>query len=373
MGGLWGNHEIRSRDMGVGERRTVRKDGKVTRSRTITVYVDEGERYPDGRKKYKQVRKTVKARTRAEAWKSYVEREEGLRRVDVGPVRLSEWYDRLIEEKKLEGRGWKHYARFKRYHVAYFGDIVLDDLTTEECRKYKNKRLADGISYGAVDHEFAVLKHVIMDAMNAGRTTHTKNPVTKKIFINKTVRRERVLSTLEQGILFALLSDRDRRLCETMVNCGPRPGEAAKIKKKWVDLDNNTLKLVETKGLKPREIPFGPLQRRIFIEAIEDSPPESELVFVNNWGRPYVMTHFDVVFKKTCESAGITGLVPHCLRHTFATRLCRSNVNLRKVQYYMGHSDIRTTERYTHIDLDFREDVLIAESFTRKAREMSQS
>ena len=341
--------------MGSGIRESKRKSGKVTKSRTFTVYIDTGERYPDGRKKYKQVQRVINNNPSisnlviAESWHKRQQLEDS--------------YNKIITAKKLEQREWKRYESVKRIQVEYFGNIELSQLTKDKCKEYKNHRLIQGIAFSTLDTELAILKHIMIEA-------GIKCPIDKSIFINKPTRRQRILTLDEQSILFPALAPNARRIAETIVNCGPRPGEACRIKKASVDLSTNTLHLTETKGLKPRQIPFGPLQRELFKEAILQSP--QELIFLNSQGEPYTTKSYDEHFKQTCAQLGITNLKPHDLRHTFATRLCRSNVNLRKVQYYMGHASIKTTERYTHIDTESREDILIAESFTRSARDIEK-
>ena len=341
--------------MGLGIRESKRKSGKVTKSRTFTAYIDTGERYPDGRKRYKQIRRVIKKNTRA--------KDKLLTFPHIVSPKLEVSYNKIITAKKLEQREWKRHESVKRIQVEYFGDIELTQITKDKCKEYKNHRLIQGIAFGTLDTELAILKHIMIEA-------GIKSPIDKSIFINKPTRRQRILTIEEQAILFPALALNARRIAETIVNCGPRPGEACRIKKASVDLSTNTLHLTETKGSKPRQIPFGPLQRELFKEAIQES--SQDLIFLNRHGEPYTTKSYDEHFKQTCVQLGIANLKPHDLRHTFATRLCRSNVNLRKVQYYMGHASIKTTERYTHIDTESREDILIAEGFTKNARELEK-
>jgi integrase/recombinase XerD len=75
-----------------------------------------------------------------------------------------------------------------------------------------------------------------------------------------------------------------------------------------------------------------------------------EEVFLNNRGGPLSRMGVWKIINKHLKLAGITGPVtPHTLRHTFATHLLEGGADLRSVQLMLGHSDIGTTQVYTHV------------------------
>ena len=76
----------------------------------------------------------------------------------------------------------------------------------------------------------------------------------------------------------------------------------------------------------------------------------SDYVFINNFGNVISRVGFFKILKKLCKDAGINKEVsPHTLRHSFATHLLNNGANLRVIQHLLGHSNITTTQIYSHL------------------------
>lgn len=141
---------------------------------------------------------------------------------------------------------------------------------------------------------------------------------------------------------------------EVIYSCGLRISEACSLLIANVHFDENLI-LVRGKGNKERLVPFGEdaafwLKKWIF--EIRPGFVGSRIipeVFVNSKGNPISRKGIWKNFKTMGKKTGIEAKV-HTLRHSFATHLLSGGADLRSVQELLGHSDLSTTQIYTHID-----------------------
>ena len=152
---------------------------------------------------------------------------------------------------------------------------------------------------------------------------------------------------------------RDRALLETLYATGSRASEVVTLRMNDMHLPGGFCKCVG-KGSKQRIVPLG----RVAVNAIQiyldksrpqliATSPETPWVFVSRCGKRLTREMLWVVVKKYVKRAGLHSKVsPHTLRHSFATHLLAGGADLRTVQELLGHSSIRTTQHYTHVDRD---------------------
>jgi len=144
-----------------------------------------------------------------------------------------------------------------------------------------------------------------------------------------------------------------RAMLALLLFAGLRRSELTAITLDDTDLANAQL-LVRGKGAKQRVVPLTP----VVIEAIREYLPcrpqtDSDHLFVSRvGGRPIHGRVAGRMLDRVLERAGLDheGITPHRLRHTFATHLIRSGVDIRTVQELLGHADLQTTARYLHSD-----------------------
>jgi integrase/recombinase XerD len=148
---------------------------------------------------------------------------------------------------------------------------------------------------------------------------------------------------------------RDRALVELLYGAGLRVSEAAGLHRAAVDLDSRIVRCFG-KGSKERVVPIG----REAVDAVRrylargrphlDRRHRAEL-FLNAQGGALTRAGVFLILRRLAGSAGLEPerVHPHLLRHSFATHLLEGGADLRSVQEMLGHADLSTTERYTHV------------------------
>jgi len=154
---------------------------------------------------------------------------------------------------------------------------------------------------------------------------------------------------------------RDRTMLELLYACGLRVSELVNLKRFQVQKENQWLKIYG-KGGKERIVPYGKTAKEYLELYLNEAYPKlnpgflEEKLFVQLWGKgakPLTRQFFWRKLKLLARASGITQeLSPHVLRHSFATHLLEGGMNLRSVQTLLGHSDISTTQIYTHVEED---------------------
>lgn len=151
---------------------------------------------------------------------------------------------------------------------------------------------------------------------------------------------------------------RDRAILEVMYATGMRVSEVVNLKRDNVNLEVGFLRCVG-KGNKERVIPLGKKAIAGVTRYLAESrgrllgKRQSDYLFVSRMGENISRQSFWKMIKKYALQAGIKkNIKPHALRHSFATHLIERGADLRSVQEMLGHSDISTTQIYTHINKD---------------------
>jgi len=144
---------------------------------------------------------------------------------------------------------------------------------------------------------------------------------------------------------------RDRAILEIMYAAGLRVSELVSLRERDVDLHAGIV-ICHGKGSKERRVPLGKsaihwLQSYLRIKAAYGKPV-SPLMFLQR-GKPFTRQLAWAMIKRYAEKIGIKNVSPHTLRHSFATHLLQHGADSRSVQALLGHSDISTTQIYTHI------------------------
>ncbi|MCX8072716.1 MAG: tyrosine recombinase XerC [Candidatus Binatia bacterium] len=153
---------------------------------------------------------------------------------------------------------------------------------------------------------------------------------------------------------------RDAAMLEVLYSCGLRVSELVSLD--WEDLDSNLQLLrVRGKGAKERLVPIGQKALAALWRYREHIPKlcrrgvkDARAVFLNRSGRRITTRSVARRLDYYVRAAGLlTKVSPHAIRHSFATHLLNAGADLRAIQELLGHASLSTTQRYTHVNLDY--------------------
>ena len=171
----------------------------------------------------------------------------------------------------------------------------------------------------------------------------------------KSLNEDEVLDLLNAPNLNEPTGLRDRAMLELLYACGLRVSELVSIKTTEVSVSDAVVR-VTGKGSKTRLVPMGEEAADWISRYLREARQEilqkrlCDALFVTNRGEAMTRQGFWYLIKRYALLAGIAKhMSPHVLRHAFATHLLNHGADLRVVQMLLGHSDISTTQIYTHV------------------------
>jgi len=166
---------------------------------------------------------------------------------------------------------------------------------------------------------------------------------------------EEVDRLLRQPDTTTVVGVRDRAMIELMYSCGLRVSELCGLRVADLQQEEGCLRCVG-KGNKERLVPVGQQALKVVREYLGEARPRllgehsSPHLFLGRTARPVNRIAFWKLLRTYGRKAGLRKeLTPHMLRHSFATHLLDRGADLRSVQMMLGHSDISTTQIYTHV------------------------
>jgi integrase/recombinase XerD len=171
----------------------------------------------------------------------------------------------------------------------------------------------------------------------------------------KTLSEDEVESLLHAPNIDEPLGHRDRAMLELLYATGLRVSELINLKQSQVNFNQGVLRIVG-KGDRERLIPLGEESQRWLRDFIDGPRMEillerqTDYLFPTRRGDRMTRQAFWHIIKRYAEKAGVRRkMSPHSLRHAFATHLLNRGADLRVVQLLLGHSDLSTTQIYTHV------------------------
>jgi integrase/recombinase XerD len=248
---------------------------------------------------------------------------------------------------------------------------IRDFLKQLRDREQKTTSIARKISAIRQFYKFLIQENRIEDDPSLFIESPPASQKLPKAIAPETI--EKILHTVDQGLqytspvgatesessLIESLRRRDRAMIYFLYATGVRVSELIQLPLSSLDLAGQFAKVLG-KRKKERLVPFVPVVTELLDEYLIHARPhllnhagkdESvESLFITQDGHAFTRQGFWKTLKKISTIAGIPENVhPHLLRHTFATDLLRSGMDLRSLQTLLGHADLQTTQIYTHV------------------------
>ncbi len=281
---------------------------------------------------------------------------------------LSNFLAQLTIEKRASQYTVKSYKRDLNCLSTYCESKSISlwtDLKQTDIRSYMASRHRQGLSSTSLQRELSairsffnfLLKNQLTDN-NPGQYIKAPKKTRK---LPKTLDVDQIKSLLEAGTN-STIEIRDLAMFELFYSSGIRLSELAQLNLTDIDLTDKTLMVRSGKGGKSRILPIGSkavaaintwLEHRI-----KSITSTETALFISTRGTRLGQRSIELRLKQWCKKKGIAeNIHPHMLRHSFATHLLESSQDLRAVQELLGHSNISTTQIYTHLDFQHLADV----------------
>lgn len=274
---------------------------------------------------------------------------------------LADFFKQLTVEVRASEHTVKSYQRDIQHLSRYCTDKAITgwaDLKHTDIRAYIAGRHRKGLSSKSLQRELSAIRSFYNYLLKTGHVVanpaqHIKAPKQARK-LPKTLDVDQLSGLLEAGTS-SLLELRDVAMFELFYSSGLRLSELAALNLTDLDLPDNTLIVRIGKGGKSRVLPIGSKA----VTAIENwlhqralkTPPTEPALFVSTRGTRLGQRSIELRLELWCKKKGIAEHIhPHMLRHSFASHLLESSQDLRAVQELLGHSNISTTQIYTHLD-----------------------
>lgn len=287
---------------------------------------------------------------------------------------ISEALTDFLEHLEVEsGRSQKTIINYQLYlerFIDFAGDIPVDKITSELIRqyrlwlnRYKNDNTGESLSLITQSYHLIALRGLLTYLSRRD----IKSLAADKIILPKTVRKQvtflqydEVLRMIEQIPTDTESGLRDRAIVELLFSSGLRVSELVNLNRDHINLKRREF-MVRGKGQKDRPvfISKGAAEHvSAYLDSRTDSLPALFLSYSKRTATPSTSGDYRRLSARSIQRmvsqyarlAGITKHVsPHTMRHSFATDLLMNGADLRSVQSMLGHSNISTTQVYTHV------------------------
>ncbi len=271
---------------------------------------------------------------------------------------IDEFTEYLIIDKKYSENTIKAYNNDLKKFKNFFKSKNINQIDEKDIREYLKYLNKENNDTRTISHNISTLRSfykflLIEKKVLKNPMEYIELPKAKKT-LPKTLSIEEIDKLLDINLTDAF-SFRNKAMLELMYSSGLRVSELINVKIHDIDTSNCIIRIMG-KGSKERIVPLGDYAIRyieLYLKEHREKLIKRELndyLFLNNHGSKMTRQGFFKILKGIAREKNIkTEFSPHTLRHSFATHLLNGGADLRSIQEMLGHSDISTTQIYTHV------------------------
>lgn len=237
---------------------------------------------------------------------------------------------------------------------------ALVNVSREQITGYMTQLKEKGLAAATIARKLAAIKafyrFMTAEGYMDANPAEVVEAGTKGIKLPRVLSEDEVVRLLNQPDITTAEGFRDRTMLEVLYATGMRVSELINLTLERVDLNMKYI-IAFGKGSKERIVPLGSVAAEFLQQYLEKVRPKlthedrnTNIVFLAFGGHEVTRQRFWQIIRGYGRKANINkALTPHILRHSFATHLLDNGADLRSVQELLGHSDISTTQIYTHL------------------------
>lgn len=244
--------------------------------------------------------------------------------------------------------------------LGFKNSDALVNVSREQITGYMTQLKEKGLAAATIARKLAAIKafyrFMTAEGYMDANPAEVVEAGTKGIKLPRVLSEDEVVRLLNQPDIKTAEGFRDRTMLEVLYATGMRVSELIKLTLERVDLNMKYI-IAFGKGSKERIVPLGSVAAEFLQQYLEKVRPKlthagrnTNIVFLAFGGHELTRQRFWQIIRAYGRKANINkALTPHILRHSFATHLLDNGADLRSVQELLGHSDISTTQIYTHL------------------------
>lgn len=277
---------------------------------------------------------------------------------------VAEYLSHLRIERGSAARTVEAYERDLVDYLAFLDSVGISDIdaiTRKTLLGYESQLLERGYAPSSIKRRVSVVKGLHKFALREG---FTEKNVADALPLPKVPEKLPDVLSIDQvgSMLDGLAGDepadlRNRAMLEVLYGCGLRVSELCGLDMAMLHIEEGFLR-VTGKGSKERVVPVSGAALECLVRYLNDGRsaymkvgrPAPAAVFLNVRGNRLSRQTVHKIVAEAGLLIGCKNLHPHTLRHSFATHMLQGGADLRVIQEILGHSDISTTQIYTHID-----------------------